>query len=83
MYVQINFQNVGRVQWYDISDDVKRWSEKYQISYKLKWINIRRGRIVLPTAEDYTMFALTWDEFTSSKFNWEFIEPMKSPNQLT
>lgn len=65
-----------------IDNEIREWSEQYGISYKTKTVKYTH-RIILTTAEDYTMFGLTFSP-KSKKFvgwlnSWRFVEPMNPP----
>lgn len=60
--------------FFNLLFEIKDWSVKYNITYKVK-LSKNGIKLVLPNNDNYFYFCLTWDP--EGYYDYKLIEPMK------
>jgi hypothetical protein len=58
-----------------IKAEVSTWAERFDIKFKTKTVKYTY-RIILNSAEEYTLFGTSFEPRTEWKPTWRFVEPM-------
>lgn len=67
-----------------IKKDLSTWAKKYDINYTSKIVKYT-FRVFLPLPEQYSLFALTWNDTKSNTYassRWRLVEPMDPPKSI-
>lgn len=70
----IVFTGTDDISFFNLLFELKDWSVKHNILYKVK-LSKMGIRLILPTKDNYFYFCLTWNPENS--YDYRIIEPMK------